>query len=220
MKSNFGFIALFLVFGCGAPTKKNIEEKPVSHLERLAKAHGIEHWKSVRKIHFTFNVDRDTTHFERSWIWEPKSNRVTQITQTDTISYLRSTSDSTLTGTDAAFINDKFWLLAPYQWVWDRNSFKDTLVTDAAAPISGVKMDKITITYGSEGGYTPGDAYDFYIGKDSLVKEWVFRKGNNPEPSLITTWEDFKDYNGLKIGTSHQNKDGSFRLYFTGIEVQ
>jgi hypothetical protein len=220
MRRYFELVALTMFLGCGTPDKKNVEEKPLNYLEKLANVHGFENWKSVEEIRFTFNVDRDTSHFERSWIWEPKSNRVTQIIASDTVSYLRKGIDSTLTGTDAAFINDKFWLLAPYQWIWDQKSFSDTLIANATAPISGIKMDKITITYGSEGGYTPGDAYDFYIGTDSLVKEWVFRKGNSPEPSLATTWEEFRDFNGLKIGTLHQNAEGSFKLYFSGIEVR
>ena len=48
-------------------------------------------------------------------------------------------------------------------------------------------MQKLTIVYGDEGGYTPGDAYDFYFGDDHIIKEWVFRKGNATEPSTMTT---------------------------------
>lgn len=191
-----------------------------SLLEKLADRHGLADWKDVNSVRFTFNVDRDTSHYERSWIWEVKKNRVTQITATDTTTYLRSEVDSTLARIDGAFINDKYWLLAPYQWVWDSGSFTHAYEEKAPAPISGDSLPKLTITYGQEGGYTPGDAYDFYFGPDSLVREWVFRKGNQPEPSLATTWEGYQDIKGLQISTMHQNAEGSFKLYFTGLSVE
>ncbi|WP_368662417.1 hypothetical protein [Zobellia laminariae] len=65
-----------------------------------------------------------------------------------------------------------------------------------------------------------GDAYDFYFGDDYLIKEWVFRKGNQVEPSMSTTWEDYTDVGGLKVAKIHQNEDGSFKLYFTNLEVK
>ena len=215
-------LGVLFLSACGKNTgNKGTEpaEDPKAYLNALAGAHGFKHWKNVKEIHFTFNVDRDSSHFERSWIWETGPNRVTRITAMDTVQYFRNQIDSTLTAVDAGFINDKFWLLAPYQWVWDQKNFSDTLVRNMPAPISGVPMDKLTITYGEAGGYTPGDAYDFYINKDSVIAEWVFRKGNQPEASLSTTWEDYITLNGLKIGSMHQNAEGSFKLYFTGIEV-
>ncbi len=80
-------------------------------------------------------------------------------------------------------------------------------------------MQKLTIVYGSEGGYTPGDAYDFYFGSDYMVKEWVFRKSNQEEPSVATTWEDYQDIEGLKIAAMHKNAEGSFSISFTGLEA-
>jgi hypothetical protein len=78
----------------------------------------------------------------------------------------------------------------------------------------------LTITYGSDGGYTPGDAYDLFFDSDYKIKEWVFRKGNDSVPSMINTWEDYKDFNGLKLATMHKDSTGSFKLYFTNISVQ
>ena len=67
-------------------------------------------------------------------------------------------------------------------------------------------MNMITITYPNEGGYTPGDAYDIYFDEDYMIKEWTFRKGNSEDPSLSTTFENYKDYNGIKIATDHKQK--------------
>lgn len=212
------------ITGCGeAPKSQEIamaeEIPPKTLLEKLADKHGFEHWDQVARLQFTFNVDRGENHFERTWIWEPQTQRVTSITATDTLSYERDQVDSLLIPTDAAFINDKYWLLAPYQWVWDQDSFTHEFQETAEAPISGKTASKLTIVYGNEGGYTPGDAYDFYFGKDSVLQEWVFRKGNQPEPSLATTWEQYMEVEGLRLATHHQNAEGNFKLYFTGIQV-
>lgn len=203
-------------------TPEELPEPPQEQtiLEKLAGAHGYENWKDISEIRFTFNVDRADQHSERSWIWNIAENRVTLMMNGDTISYLRSEVDSTLMGADARFINDKYWLLAPYQWVWDQKSLEYSIEPDQPAPISGDSLEKLTIVYTGPGGYTPGDAYDFYLGADSLVREWVFRKGNQEDPSVITTWEGYEDYNGLKISGMHTNAEGSFKLYFTGIQVK
>jgi hypothetical protein len=197
--------------------KKTPQEENI--LEKVANAHGFQNWKNVSEIKFTFNVDRDTTHFERDWTWKPKTNDITATSSEGSISYNWADMDSIAYKTNGGFINDKFWLLAPYQLMWDGDNITHDHQKDAEAPVSKVPMQKLTIVYGSEGGYTPGDAYDFYFGDDYIIKEWVFRKANQKEPSMITTFEDYKEMNGLKIATMHKMGEGNFKLYFTGVTV-
>jgi hypothetical protein len=78
----------------------------------------------------------------------------------------------------------------------------------------------LTIVYNSEGGYTPGDAYDFYFEDDGLIREWVFRKANQAEPSMTTTWENYNDYNGIIIATNHKKDEGIFNLFFDNIAIK
>jgi len=196
----------------------NAQEKTI--LEKIAVANGIENWDTVAEIKFTFNVDRDTAHFERTWIWKPKSNNITAISDQGTLSYNWANMDSTAYKTNAGFINDKYWLLAPYQLVWDSDNITHEHHVAAEAPISKKTMQKLTIVYGSEGGYTPGDAYDFYFGDDLIIQEWVFRKGNAANPTMTTTFEDYELVNGLKIAKMHQMPGRNFKLYFTGVEVK
>lgn len=198
----------------------NTNAQETSILEKVANAHGFENWKNVKEIKFTFNVDRDTTHFERDWTWRPKTNDITATSPEGTVSYNWADMDSTAYKTNGGFINDKFWLLAPYQLVWDADNVTHAHAKEAEAPLSKTSMQKLTIVYGNEGGYTPGDAYDFYFGDDLLIQEWVFRKSNQAKPSMITTFEDYEEMNGLKIATMHKMGEGNFKLYFTGVEVK
>jgi hypothetical protein len=122
-------------------------------------------------------------------------------------------------GADQSFINDKFWLLVPFQLVWDSGTTISKPIKDAA-PISKTEMNKITLTYVSEGGYTPGDAYDLYYGDDFIINEWVFRKGNSEEPTMTTTFENYEVFKGVKIAKTHKTAEGNFHLYFSNISIK
>ncbi|ADV49588.1 hypothetical protein Celal_2296 [Cellulophaga algicola DSM 14237] len=224
MKKSIGIAAvlLLLLVSCKTDKKEILPTPPqpeLTLLEKIAQANGYEEWKNVNELKFTFNVDKDSTHFERTWTWKPKINEVSSITADTTITYLRKNLDSTLTKTDASFINDKYWLLAPFQLVWDAKSFEFTHTVESEAPISKKPMQKLTIVYKNEGGYTPGDAYDFYFGANFILQEWVFRKENQEEPSMTTTWEDYETINGIKFAKSHKMEGQNFNLNFTGIQI-
>lgn len=197
---------------------EKVTEKEWSTAEKIANANGFENWKDVSELHFTFNVERDTAHFERSWIWKPKTEDVIMISGNDTIAYNRKSVDSTAMNADKSFINDKYWLLAPFQLVWDKGTQISEPIKEAA-PISNKEMNKISLTYPSEGGYTPGDAYDLYYDDSYMISEWIYRKGNSTEPSMMTTWEDYEDFNGITIGKAHNRPDANWKLHFTNIQV-
>ncbi len=222
MKKILSFALLIVVFSSfilPAHLKKEIQEE-TNILKKIAQANGFENWKNVNQIKFTFNVDRDTTHFERTWSWKPKTNDITATSVNAHIEYNWASMDSLAHKTNASFINDKFWLLLPYQLVWDADNLNHTHLKEAQAPISKKTMQKLTIVYGLKGGYTPGDAYDLYFGDDYIIKEWVFRKSNQAEASLSTSFEEYKTINGLNIATLHKTANENFKLYFTEIEVK
>lgn len=198
---------------------QSISIENLSTAEKIANASGYKNWKDVSEIAFTFNVNRGDNHFYRAWTWNPKSGDVTMTSANDTISYNRSQLDSLNFETDAAFINDKYWLLTPFQLKWDENITifeKKNIV----APISKDTLNQITIVYGSEGGYTPGDAYDFFYDEDFKIREWNYRKENADTPSLTTTWEDYKNFNGIEIAKTYKDSTGGYKLYFTDISVK
>ena len=215
------FCFSLILTNCKTDKKTEVATQKIelSILDKVANAHGFNQFRNVKEIAFTFNVDRPDNHSERRWVWNTITNDITSINKGDTISYNRKTMDSTATKLNGGFINDKYWLMAPFNLVWDKNNITYDHKSDVPAPISKNPMQKLTIVYGNEGGYTPGDAYDFYFGNDYMIKEWVFRRSNQQEPSLITTWENYADINGLKIAEMHQNEDSSFKLYFTNIKV-
>ncbi|MFC0603993.1 hypothetical protein [Winogradskyella pulchriflava] len=223
MKSLYlGLICLLFVFSCKSEKKEATIEKETQELttaEKIANAHGYENWKNVEKVEFTFKVDRNSIKGNgRSWTWYPKKDSVIMKAGEQIVKFNRNKLDSVPPNADRNFINDKFWAFVPFQLVWD-NTATISQPKKAESPIHKEQLDMITILYANEGGYTPGDAYDIYYDDNYMIKEWVFRKGNSEEPSLTTTFENYKDYNGIKIATDHKQEGGNWNLNFTDVSI-
>ena len=119
------------------------EKKELSIAKKIAQAHGFDNWKNVNEIEFSFSVDRGDNHFERSWTWNPKTNDITLVSEKDTINFNRASIDSLSLKADQGFINDKYWLLAPFQLVWDEGTTISNPVKELS-PISKTEFNKIT----------------------------------------------------------------------------
>ncbi|MGJ8550948.1 hypothetical protein [Winogradskyella wichelsiae] len=223
MKSFYlGLICLMLVSSCKSDNKEVIPvetKKEIALAEKIANAHGFENWKNVSKVSFTFQVDKDTLKGKgRTWTWFPKEDKVLLRDNDTTYNYIRSQVDSTTIAIDKAFINDKFWLLIPFQMVWD-TSANISEPKKSEAPISKTELNMTTLTYSDNGGYTPGDAYDIYYDDNYIIKEWTYRKGNSEAPSLSTTFENIKIFNGIKIAMDHKQEGATWNLNFTDVSI-
>ncbi|WP_111682047.1 hypothetical protein [Winogradskyella tangerina] len=223
MKSLYlGIICLFCLSACKSEKKETTEDHSTKELtiaEKIANAHGFENWKNVSEVQFTFKVDRDSIKGKgRSWVWKPKEDLVKMTVGDAVVEYSRRQIDSAHIGADRGFINDKFWLLIPFQLVWD-SSASISEPKEMESPIKKETLQMITLTYPNEGGYTPGDAYDIFYDENFLIKEWVFRQGNSPEPSLANTFENYQDFNGIKIAIDHKKEEGNWNLNFADVSI-
>ncbi|MEO8932975.1 MAG: hypothetical protein ABI295_01605 [Xanthomarina sp.] len=222
MKNLIFIIGILLLFSTCKSDKKDTVSQPKMNLtaaEEIAQAYGIENWNKVKEIAFTFNVKKDSILVERSWVWQPKTNQVTLITKNDTMNYNRTKVDSLSITADKAFINDKYWLLAPFNLVWDTGTTISN-PTEEISSISNKALNKITLTYPNEGGYTPGDAYDFYYNNNYIIEEWAYKKGNAKLPTMITTWENNRDFNTITLSLNHFKADDNWELFFTNVSIK
>ena len=192
---------------------------------RVATVYGLEEWDQVEELRYTFNVKVGEREVRRSWIWRPKDKRVTfrdELSEDEPFSYnLDDVGDNPpeeLKNIDHRFINDQYWLLFALHIAWDQDATV-TRIADQPLPIGEGSATKLTVQYPETGGYTPGDAYDIYIGTDDRVVQWVFREGGQADPSLATTWENHQHFGPLLIPTEFKSADGSFRLWFSGVAV-
>lgn len=225
MKNILTLLALIVLFvSCKNDAEIKESEDLESSIEQpitseIAYANGFKNFEDVNEIKFTFNVKvNDTLRSTRAWKWNPKKNLIELTENGETFSY---TKDEELTEKeielDKKFINDKYWLLFPYELMWSDYEFDQN--RSAVAPISKEQMHELTVKYSDTSGYTPGDTYRVYFDEsDRMIREWTYQSAGGR--SLSTTWEDYETFNGITIAKMHKSEDGSFQLYFTDIAVE
>src|SRR5690554_4508230 len=112
----FCIVWMLLTVGCTGP--ENDKEKTLPM--KVAEAYGFDRMDQVESIQYTWNVRVDSvTVRSRSWEWELPSNTVRYSDPDTAVTYSLSEKDNSLEDIDSRFINDKYWLLFPFQLAWD-----------------------------------------------------------------------------------------------------
>ncbi|TQI69922.1 hypothetical protein JM79_0817 [Gramella sp. Hel_I_59] len=216
------FLAGITLMSCNEDKKKEVtpEEDPNLEVhEKIAMVNGFEEFDSIKKIKFTFNVKvNDSLRSERRWNWNVDTDKISLTENDSVMSYTRKDSlAEDKKYIDQRFVNDSYWLLFPFQLKWSLADLSEP--KKAKAPISGDEMQMLTVSYPKDGGYTPGDSYDIYFDDEFMIREWVYKSSDGGR-EMATTWEDYKDFKGIKIATMHKSKDDSFELFFDDISVE
>jgi hypothetical protein len=202
-------------------------------LEKVAKAYGLDSFGQVEAIRYTWNGEI-TGLFKAAhgWEWEPKTGKVTYegkdkdgkpVKVTYNRSELSSQSDQVKNEVEPSFVNDNYWLLFPLHAYWDTSA----TVTDEGMqklPLGKGTAEKVVVKYPAEaGGFTPGDTWELYVGKDDRVEEFVYRRGGAKKPSVVTaTWAGYKKAGPLDISTDHRGTaDGKpLHIFISGLAVK
>ena len=182
-------------------------------VEQLAKTYGLDSFGQIEGIRYTFNAQFGRVNLSRTWEWEPKTGKVScegkdKDGKPVKVSYVRSElgsqSDVVKNEIDPGFTNDNYWLLFPFHAYWDTSA----TVTDQGKqklPAGNGSAELVAVKYPSEGGYTPGDTWELYVGKDQRVQELLYRRGGPKKPNLvIATWAGYKKAGPLLISTEHR----------------
>ncbi len=226
-------VRLLLVFGLLvlAISASAQQHNPV--LEKVAKTYGLDSWDQVEAVRYTFNLDVPALKLKLShtWEWEPKTNQVTFESKDKDgkpvkVTYKRTELSSAPANVkdeiDPAFINDNYWFLLPFHVYWDTSA----TVTDEGMqklPLGTGTADKVVVKYPNQGGYTPGDTWDLYIGKDNRIEAMVYHRGGSKKPSLvIASWTGYKKAGALLVSTEHRGTadGGALHISFTNVAVK
>src|SRR5678815_5516497 len=199
--------------------------------EEVAKAYGLDGFGQVEAIKYTWHAQFPGVNISRSWVWEPKTNRVSfegkdKDGKPVKATYLRAQLDkqpeNVKSDIDPGFLNDNYWLLFPLHAYWDTSAD----VQDKGMqplPQGNGSADLVSVKYPSDGGYTPGDTWDLYVGKDNRVEQFIYHRGGPKKPStVIATWEGYKKAGPLLISTDHNGTaDGNtVRIFITDVAVK
>jgi len=202
-----------------------------SFAEQIAKTYGLDSFGQIEQIRYTFNAQFPGVNLARSWIWEPKTGRVSYEGKDKAgnpvkVSYLRAqliSQDAMVKDEiDPGFMNDEYWLVFPFHTVWDSGA----QVTDEGMqklPIGDGSARKVVVKYPSDVGYTPGDTWTLFVGPDYRVQQFIYNRGGPKKPSeVIMSWTGYKKAGPLLVSTDHTGTaDGNpARIFFTDVAVK
>jgi hypothetical protein len=213
------------------PAPVSAQQRPAI-ADQIAKTYGLESWGQIDAIRYTFNVELAALKLKlsRSWVWEPKTDQVSYegkdkdgkpVKVTYTRSQLASQPASVKEQIDPGFINDQYWLLFPFHLVWDAGA----TIEDAGMqklPLGKGSAKKVVAKY-SGGGYTPGDTWGLFVGKDDRIQELEFHHGGDAKPAVVlATWAEYKKAGPLLLSLDHRGTaDGKpLRLFFSNVAVK
>ena len=200
-------------------------------IEQVARTYGLDSFGQVEAIRYTWNAQFPGVSLSHPWIWEPKKDQVTYdgkdkdgkpVKVTYLRSQLSSQPDKVKNEIDPSFVNDNYWLLFPLHAYWD----KSATATDQGMkplPQGSGSAQLVSVKYPSDGGYTPGDTWDLYVGKDGRVEQFVYHRGGPKKPStVIATWEGYKKAGPLLISTDHNGTaDGNtVHIFISDVAVK
>jgi hypothetical protein len=202
-------------------------------LEELAKTYGLDSWEQIEAIRYTWNAEiPGLFKVSHVWEWEPKANKIIYegkdkngkpVKVTYIASAMSSQSDLVRNEVEPSFVNDNYWLLFPFHAYWDTSAS----VTDEGVhklPMGNGSAKKVVVKYPTEaGGYTPGDTWDLYLGKDNRVEYFVYHRGGSTKPTLvIASWAGYKKAGPLLISTEHRGTaDGKpLHIFISDVAVK
>ncbi len=213
-----------------APKSGAQERAPI--LDQVAKTFGVDSWDKVEAVRYTWNVEI-TGLFKAAhkWEWEPKTGKVSfegvgkdgkPVNVTYDSSQLSSQSDQVKNEIEPSFVNDNYWVFFPFHAYWD----KSASAIDQGKfnlPQGPGAAELLPVKYPADGGYTPGDTWDLYVGKDNHVEYFVYHRGGAKPPSrVLATWTGYKKAGPILFATEHKGMaDGKpLHVFFTDVAVK
>jgi len=211
------------------PATSGAQQRPPI-LEKLAKTYGLESFGQIEAIRYTFNAEAPGLNVSRSWTWEPKTDHVIYEGKDKSgnpvkVTYLRSQLGSQPANVkddiDPGFVNDNYWLLLPFHFAWDTSA----TVADAGVqklPLGNGSADKVVVKYPSDGGYSPGDTWELYVGGDGRVEELAYHGGGPAKFEVLSTWADYKKAGQLLFSLDHRGTHNGdpLHLWFSNVAVK
>jgi len=90
-------------------------------------------------------------------------------------------------------------------------------------PLGKGSAERVLVKYPSEGGYTPGDTWELYVGADHRIQEFIYHRGGSQKPSVVVArWGDYKKAGPLLVSLDHRGTaDGKpLRVFFSDVSVK
>jgi hypothetical protein len=199
--------------------------------EQIAKTHGLDAFGQIEAIRYTFNAQFPGVNVSRSWVWQPKTDQVSYEGKDKDgkpvkVTYVRSQLNGEPANVkdeiDPAFVNDQYNLLFPLHVYWDASADVQDMGMQKL-PLGKGSAKRVAVKYPSEGGYSPGDTWELYVGSKDRIEEFIYHRGGPTKPSVvIARWAGYKKAGPLLISTDRRGTaDGKpLRVFFSNVSVK
>jgi hypothetical protein len=89
-------------------------------------------------------------------------------------------------------------------------------------PLGTGSAQKVAVKYPSDGGYSPGDTWDLYVGSDGRIQEIAYHGGGPAKLDVMATWTDYKKAEPLLLSLDHRGtRNGDpLRVSFSNVAVK
>jgi hypothetical protein len=196
-------------------------------VEKMAKTYGLDSFKQIQSIRYTFTLQSPILTRSESWTWEPKTDRVTfegkgKSGKPVKVTYLRSQlgsqSAEVKQDIDSRFVDDQYWLLLPLHVYSDgapvQNAGEQKLLLGKGS------AEKVVVKYGS-GGYSPGDTWELYLDPDGRIQEMAYHRSGPKKLDVIATWATYKKAGPLLLSLDHRGtiNGKALHLFFSNVAV-
>ncbi len=120
-----------------------------------------------------------------------------------------------LEGAYGRFINDTYWLLAPWK-VFDPGVH---LAYDGEKPCAGGTCDVLKLSFENV-GLTPKDVYWLWVTRDGRrMLQWQYVLGGAAEPPTTAEWKDWRKLGGIMLSLDKPIVGEPFEIRFDKVFV-
>ena len=221
------------------PPDSRSDPKAVALADEVMRAlGGADAWNNVRFLRFDFAVERDgKLAASRAHTWDKHTGRyrlegrtregdpfvvLMNVNTREGSAWLKGAK---VEGEDAkkqlenaygAWINDTYWLLAPYK-------MKDPgviLASGGEEAKDGVTWDKVVLTFDNV-GLTPKDKYWLWVNRQTkLVDRWDYVLKGEEAPPTSWLWKGWRAYGGVQLSPDRIPPGGESRkIFFPVLDV-
>jgi hypothetical protein len=130
-------------------------------------------------------------------------------------------ADALLKSAYARFINDSYWLLAPWK-IFDPGV---VLAYDGEKPCpgelpGGAVCDVLRLSFGENVGLTPKDLYWLWITRDGRrMVQWQYVLGGAQEPPTTALWRDWQSFQGVSLALEKEILGRPVVIGFENVSV-
>ncbi len=116
-----------------------------------------------------------------------------------------------------AFINDSYWLLAPFK-IFDPGVTLTSGGSDKGP--NGEACDVLKLTFANGIGLTPQDVYWLYVDRKShLLVEWKYVLGGENKPPTAFAWSDWHKVGSIQLASMRKGLTKPNVIRFDNLKV-